>query len=371
MTRKLFPRKFFSQLTFFVLIILAVTALAQSEKPAAPADLLVKVNVIVTDRDDRVVEEVRKEDLQLTEEGAGQSISYFARDERPVTCGFVIDASGSVRRILGQLIDSAKLAAAGLREGDEAFVARFVDRDIFQIKQELTGDLEAVADTLDDIYVEGGQTALHDAVDKALKYLEDNHSGEPNARRQILILVTDGEDRASRMKDSKEILARLPGTSGDGRRLLVRHPKFVHRHARHCESEQRRRLAESTHRHRSARPLHLAAGRRDRLHDVATARAAVRNDSHRSGRDVWLRSRRDCDHAQRFRVARDRFDGNGFQTRRRDTHHDAGLPAHVDHAATARTSRRSRAQAGEDSDSAKDLNEITAAFEKESRVERN
>jgi Ca-activated chloride channel family protein len=210
MTCKLFPRKFFSQLTFFVLLILAVNALAQSDKPAEP---LVKVNVIVTDRDDRAVEEVRKEDLQLTEDGAGQSISFFARDERPVTCGFVIDASGSVRRILGQLIDSAKLAAAGLRAGDEAFVARFVDRDIFQIKQELTGDLEAVADTLDDIYVEGGQTAVNDAVDKALKYLEENHSGEPNSRRQILILVTDGEDRASRMKDSKEILARLRQTS--------------------------------------------------------------------------------------------------------------------------------------------------------------
>jgi Ca-activated chloride channel homolog len=209
MTFKLSPRKHFSQITFFGFLIFVVSALAQSEKPAVPAESLAKINVIVTDRAERAVDDVRKEDLQVTEDGAGQAISYFARDERPITCGLVIDASGSVRRILGQLIDSAKLAAAGLREGDEGFVARFVDRDIFQIKQELTSDLESVADTLDDVYVEGGQTAVHDALDKTLKYFEENQSGQPNSRRQILVLITDGEDRGSRIKDSKEVLARL------------------------------------------------------------------------------------------------------------------------------------------------------------------
>ena len=213
MTFKLLARKPFTQLTIVLFLIFAVTALAHNEKPAAPAEQLVKVNVIVTDRTDRAVEDVHKEDLQVTEDGSGQTISSFARDERPVTCGFLIDASGSVRRILFQLIDSAKLAAAGLRDGDEGFVARFVDRDNFQIKQELTNDREVIADALDDIYVEGGQTAVHDAVDHALKYMENNQSGEPNSRRQILILVTDGEDRASRIKDSKEILARLRQTN--------------------------------------------------------------------------------------------------------------------------------------------------------------
>lgn len=212
MTFKQIPRKPFCQLTFFGFLIFVVSALAQSEKPAVPAEALARINVIVTDRADRAVEDVRKEDLQITEDGAGQTIAYFERDERPITCGIVIDASGSVRRILGQLIDSAKLAAAGLHEGDQGFVARFVDRDIFQIKQELTGDLEAVAETLDDIYVEGGQTAVHDALDKTLKYFEENQTGAPNSRRQILVLITDGEDRASRIKDPKEILARLRQT---------------------------------------------------------------------------------------------------------------------------------------------------------------
>ena len=191
----------------FVLLFSAVSA--QNEKSPAAQDKLIKINVLVTDRTDRAMDDVRKEDLQLLEDGVPQTISEFARDDRPVTCGLVVDASGSVRRILNQLIDASKAAAGGLKSGDEGFVARFVGRDMFQIKQEMTGELESIADALDDIYVEGGQTAVNDAVDNALKYLDENSSGDANSRRRVLVLVTDGEDRGSRNKDQKAILARV------------------------------------------------------------------------------------------------------------------------------------------------------------------
>lgn len=186
---------------FFVPVVCAQTQTTQTEQ-------LVKVSVIVIDRG-RSVEDVRKEDLQVIEDGVLRTVSYFGKDERPVTCGFVIDASGSVRRILMGLIGAAKTVVAGLHPGDEGFVARFVGRDNFQIKQEITSDRESIEDALDDIYVEGGQTALLDAVDNTLKYLDENRPADVNSRRRILILVTDGEDRASRLNDSKAMLARL------------------------------------------------------------------------------------------------------------------------------------------------------------------
>jgi Ca-activated chloride channel family protein len=185
------------------------SASAQNEQPPAAQDKLVKINVLVTDRSDRAMDDVRKEDLQVLEDGAPHTISEFARDDRPVTCGFVIDASGSVRRILNQLIDGSKAAAGGLQSGDEGFVARFVGRDMFRINQEMTGDREAIADAFDDIYVEGGATAVHDAVDNALKYLDEHTAGDANSRRRVLVLVTDGEDRGSKIKDQKTILARV------------------------------------------------------------------------------------------------------------------------------------------------------------------
>lgn len=189
------------------LLFLVPYGQAQEQKTTQPQPP-VKINVIVTDRG-RSVADVRKEDLQVIEDGTPQTISYFARDERPITCGFVIDASGSVRRILMGLIDAAKTVAGGLDSRDEGFVVRFVGRDNFKIKQEITSDRESIEDALEDIYVEGGQTALLDAVDNTLKYLDENRPADVTSRRRVLVLITDGEDRASRLNDSKAMLARL------------------------------------------------------------------------------------------------------------------------------------------------------------------
>ncbi len=64
-------------------------ASAQSEPP------VVKVNVIITDRAGHLVDGVRKEDLQLFDDGNPETISYFSL-EAPVTYGLVIDGSGSL-----------------------------------------------------------------------------------------------------------------------------------------------------------------------------------------------------------------------------------------------------------------------------------
>ena len=196
-------------ISFLAIIVISFSpAFAQGASSAPSPERLVKFNVIVTDRADRAVDDVRKEDLQVTENGTARALSLFARDERPLTIGFVIDASGSVRRILNYLIDSARVVAEGMKPDDEAFVARFVGPETFQIKEPMTTDRGSIEDAIDDIYVEGGQTAVHDALDKALTYLEENRSGDAKARRSVLVLVTDGEDRASKMKDAKAILAR-------------------------------------------------------------------------------------------------------------------------------------------------------------------
>jgi Ca-activated chloride channel family protein len=194
-------------------LLLFSSASAQNEKPPAAQDKLVKINVLVTDRSDRAMDDVRKEDLQVLEDGVPQTISEFARDDRPVTCGFLIDASGSVRRILNQLIDGSKAAAGGLQSGDEGFVVRFVGQDIFQLKQEMTDDRESIIDALDDIYVEGGLTAVNDAVEDGLRYLNEKTKDKGNSRRRVLVLVTDGEDRGSRNRDRNAILAKVRRTS--------------------------------------------------------------------------------------------------------------------------------------------------------------
>ena len=189
-------------------LIATIGISAQTPAPAPQSDQVTRLSIVITDRAGHSVFDVRKEDLQLLVDGVPQTLEYFARDERPLTFGLLIDASGSVRHILPTLMNAAKTIVAGLRPTDEAFVGRFVGRDNFRIVRELTADREALNAAINDIYVEGGQTAVIDAVDKGLRYMDENRAADPS-RRRILVLVTDGEDRASRMNDPKALFSVL------------------------------------------------------------------------------------------------------------------------------------------------------------------
>src|SRR5437764_1730055 len=90
----------------------------------------------------------------------------------------------------------------------------------------------------------------------------------------------------------------------------------------------------------------------------------MRDHSHRPGRGVRLRPRRDRDHAQRFRVPRDFAHGHGLQIRRRNSHHHPGLPAHAHHIASAGKAGNLKLKLIQIPIPPKNLNEIAAAFEK-------
>lgn len=183
-----------------------------------------RLSIVVTDRAGHSVFDVHQDDLQLLVDGVPQTLASFARDERPLTCGLLIDASGSVRHILPTLMDAAKTIVAGLRPTDEGFVGRFVGRDNFRIVRELTADRDGLNADINDIYVEGGQTAIIDAVDQALKYMDERRAADPS-RRRVLFLITDGEDRGSRMNDPKALFSAL--RKSDVQVFVIGLTKFV------------------------------------------------------------------------------------------------------------------------------------------------
>jgi hypothetical protein len=83
----------------------AQDATAKNQKSEAS---VVKLSLIVTDLSDHSIDTLRKEDLQLLEDGSPQTVSTFSRDDRPVDYGIAIDTTGSFRRVLQQAIDAAK-----------------------------------------------------------------------------------------------------------------------------------------------------------------------------------------------------------------------------------------------------------------------
>ena len=114
----------------------------------------------------------------------------------PISYGFVIDNSGSFRKLLEDVIHFIGKVLDEQKPGDEAFLVRFIDSEKIKLDQELTSETSEIRDSADAMYVQAGQTAVIDAVRSAGEYLAENGKAENKGRRSIL-MVTDGDERAS------------------------------------------------------------------------------------------------------------------------------------------------------------------------------
>jgi Ca-activated chloride channel family protein len=160
---------------------------------------LVNLQVRVVDRNNRPINDVRDDEFRVFENGVQQKIEFVTREEVPISYGIVVDNSGSLRNQINQVIEASKTIVGGNRPGDETFVVRFVGSDEIKIMQDFTADQQSVTDALEDMFVEGGQTAIIDAVYLSAEHAARYKRGDAldDKRRRALILVTDGEDRAS------------------------------------------------------------------------------------------------------------------------------------------------------------------------------
>jgi Ca-activated chloride channel family protein len=159
------------------------------------------------DRNNHPINDVADADFRVTESGVPQQIQFVTREEVPITYGLVVDNSGSLRSQIGQVVEAAKTIIESNKPGDETFVVRFISSDEIKIMQDFTADKQALGDALDDMFIEGGQTAVIDAVYLSAEHATERRkkTGDPveDKRRRALILVTDGEDRNSFYKQEQ------------------------------------------------------------------------------------------------------------------------------------------------------------------------
>ncbi len=170
---------------------------------------LVTLNIRVIDRNNRPIDNVRESDFHVFEDGVEQPVAFFTREEVPVSYGLAVDNSGSLRSQLQSVIDAGKSIINSNKPGDETFLVRFISSDKIETMQDFTSNMELLLDGLDNMYVEGGQTAVIDAVFLSAERVADYKKGDDNdRRRRALIVVTDGEDRVSFYKQ-EQLFARL------------------------------------------------------------------------------------------------------------------------------------------------------------------
>jgi Ca-activated chloride channel family protein len=172
---------------------------------------MVPLTVTVTDVAGKHVTGLTGGDFTVFEDGVEQPLSFFASEDVPVDVTFVIDASSSMNADLPLVQKAACGLVRTLGASDRGLVAEL--RDTIRIPQPLTSDHSQIEATIHAVTV-FGSTALYDGLYVMLKELGRTRSGNPEIRRQVLILLSDGVDTTSHLPFDEVLeLARRVGVN--------------------------------------------------------------------------------------------------------------------------------------------------------------
>ncbi|HLY62399.1 MAG TPA: VWA domain-containing protein [Terriglobia bacterium] len=161
---------------------------------------LVVLPVSVIDKKGHRVENLQKDDFKVYEDGAAQQVTVFSHADIPVTMGIVIDDSGSMRPKRAAVNAAALTFVKTSNPQDQVFVVNFNDVYYLDTPGDFASNIEDLNSALNKIDSRGG-TALRDAV-----YASLDHMKLGNRDKKVLLVITDGEDNASRYT-MEELLA--------------------------------------------------------------------------------------------------------------------------------------------------------------------
>lgn len=206
----------------------------QAPRPPTFSTGVKVVNVFATirDKDGHIVTNLTKDDFTLLEDDRPQTIRYFARQsDLPLTLGLLVDTSMSERRMLSteRQASYAFLEQVLRPEKDKTFLIHF-DHEV-ELLQDLTASRERLEKALNLLETprvgggandpnnsggngngggwpggggghRGGGTAFYDAI-----YLASDDIMKTQSGRKALIMLTDGEDNASKVSLEESISA--------------------------------------------------------------------------------------------------------------------------------------------------------------------
>jgi len=154
---------------------------------------LVVLHATVTDRQGGLVSDLAEPDFEVHEDGVPQRIRLFKNEDVPVTVGLVVDHSTTMQPKLAEVTAAARTFVRCSNRNDEMFVVNF--NEIATL--ELPGGIPftnspAALETAITAKPTDGQTALYDAIAKALEVLQAG-----SRDKKVLIVVSDGGDNVS------------------------------------------------------------------------------------------------------------------------------------------------------------------------------
>jgi Ca-activated chloride channel family protein len=159
----------------------------------------VNLNVRVVDDKNRTVRNLNQAQFKIYEDDVLQPVTALTTAEVPVVSALVIDNSRSLRTQLAKIIEAGKIIVGTNRPTDESAIVRFVGKDKIEVVRDFTPNKNSLDNALNNLFVEGGQTAIIDAVYQTAKKVEEYQKSQKkeDVHRRALILVSDGDDRSS------------------------------------------------------------------------------------------------------------------------------------------------------------------------------
>ena len=193
-----------------VVCLLGCGAAAAQEAAPIRVDVgLVNVGFSVRDAGGKLVTDLTRDEVEITEDGVPQKIAFFARStDVPLNLGLIMDVSGSQQSFIKpHMHDLQSFLKTVLRPQDKAYLMAFGNRltlvsDYTGSAKELVNSLEEFqksAKSRDGISVRGPArapplgTAFYDAVFYGSTLMMQNIE----RGRRALILFSDGEDNSS------------------------------------------------------------------------------------------------------------------------------------------------------------------------------
>ena len=179
--------------------VVSIVPRSRPESPAAGAlevhlrvdASLVLIPIHATSARGTAVTDLVKENFRLYEDGVEQKVTYFSKQDSPVSVGLVFDSSGSMAN---KIRESAEAAAAFFKTAntdDEFFLVEFGERP--KLMMPFTSDSDQIYKKIARTKA-FGRTSLIDAIHLALVQMKNARNS-----RKAIVLLSDGGDNRSRL----------------------------------------------------------------------------------------------------------------------------------------------------------------------------
>jgi Ca-activated chloride channel family protein len=158
----------------------------------------VLLNCTVVDEHGNLVSDLNRGDFRVWEDNAPQTIASFLHQDVPVSLGILVDNSGSMRDKRTAVDEAALDLVRHSNSQDSTFIVNFSEKAY--LDQGFTSNISDLERGLSH-YDARGTTALYDAVAASADELS-RHAKWP---KQVLLIITDGADNASRLTLAKAV----------------------------------------------------------------------------------------------------------------------------------------------------------------------